>query len=712
MAFVGYRFLTTSMIEAQRVLFMSDADAKLQSLDAQIQALNKQLLSYTEIPAFQTIRYYQLTLNDAGVKQSIRSLELYFLALHQLQSEFRSISFVREDGTEWFRISDGAIQSVLNNLTHDLSIRRMLALEQSESHLLLNETQARTISWAMPVYTSATRRLGFLLVELDIDLFGQTIDQINRDDQVSIVVLDAEGKRLLPVAETIEHPIVLDWQLDRPLPLPGLGWRAQARAHQGVLLAQINRLDFIVRFLILPVATLLIAGLIALARKHRNAENRVHHLAYHDSLTGLLNRHEFEERLTEAVESARQGEIVHGVLYMDLDQFKLVNDTCGHAAGDELLRQLAAQLKAQVRGTDTLARLGGDEFALLLPNCPLDRVTTIADQILNVLTIFRFTWEGRLFDVGMSIGIVAVDKQTADKAEVMRLADMACYQAKELGRNRAHCYTRNDEAIKERQGEMQWVGRIKRALAEDRFMLDCQPIVTLHDAEPIINWELLVRMQEDGKTIYPGSFIPAAERFGVMPDIDRWVISHAMDQLERLYKARPQVQRHRFFINLSGASLSDDRFFPFLHGELRKRSFPKEAIVFEITETAAIANLQDVVDFVNEIRADGCCFALDDFGAGLSSFSYLSTIPIDFLKIDGSFVKNMLSDTMSYTIVDVINQIGHAAKIKTIAEFVESPEMHTVLVEMGIDYAQGFGIARPTSLLKEIEKKLDSNKVA
>ena len=430
-------------------------------------------------------------------------------------------------------------------------------------------------------------------------------------------------------------------------------------------------------------------------RAHRKAQEVIHHLAYHDALTGLTNRHEFETRITDLLTNPAHINTENVLLYIDLDQFKIINDTCGHVAGDELLKQLATLLSGAIRKIDTLSRLGGDEFGVLLINCDLEHATLIAQNILDIIKEFRFTWETKSFAIGASIGMVQFNGgMYQEMTAVLSAADMACYAAKDLGRNRIHIYNDDEAHILKRQGEMQWVSRINMALEDNRFVLYIQKIIGLGKNKPKFNLEFLVRMlDEDGELILPGAFIPAAERYNLMNQIDFWVIKNAFFAFAQMLKNNDAPEL--IFINLSGASLSDDRIFRFMREQVDITGIDPRRVCLEITETAAIANLSVAVHFMHEMKRQGFRFALDDFGAGLSSFSYLKTIPVDFLKVDGSFIRDMLDDEMDAAIVDSIQRIGHVAGLQTIAEFVESDTILAHLREIGFDYAQGYAIHTP-----------------
>ena len=440
--------------------------------------------------------------------------------------------------------------------------------------------------------------------------------------------------------------------------------------------------------------------------QHHSLARKLSWQASHDSLTGLVNRHEFEQQLAEAITSVRGQDHQHVLCYLDLDQFKVVNDTCGHVAGDELLRQLAALLHQRVRAADTLARLGGDEFGILLHQCSLDSACRIADGILKAIQSFRFAWQNNTFTVGVSIGLVPINLDSGDFNLVLSAADAACYAAKDQGRNRIHVYQADDRELLRQRGERQWVARISNALQENRFLLYQQIIVPIGETcegktvdGKIHHYELLVRLvSETGEIVPPMAFIPAAERYGLMPAIDRWVINHFFDNYAFLHPDPQSPQDILYTINLSGASLSDDRFLNFLREQFDRYAVPPQMICFEITETAAIANLARAVQLIGVLKQMGCYFALDDFGSGMSSFAYLKNLPIDYLKIDGYFIKNIVNDSIDSAMVECINRIGHVIGLHTIAEFVENDAILNRLKELGIDYAQGYGIGEPSLL--------------
>ncbi|MBZ0106849.1 MAG: EAL domain-containing protein [Sulfuricella denitrificans] len=417
--------------------------------------------------------------------------------------------------------------------------------------------------------------------------------------------------------------------------------------------------------------------------------------ASHDALTGLLNRREFEHQLSGLISNAITDHHQHALLYLDLDQFKVVNDTCGHAAGDELLRQLTLVLQTRVRENDMLARLGGDEFGVLLQRCPLGKAQILAEELIETIKAFHFCWGDKIFTIGASVGLVAITSESQDWASLLSHADTACYLAKERGRNRLQVYHADDEELAQRHNEMHWVGRIAKAYEEDRFRLFYQPIVPAAPGSmDLPHFEILVRMlDEEGKLVAPGVFIPAAERYNLMLTLDRWVVSNALNWLAA-HKGISMICA----INLSGQSMGDERFLDFVISQIRGTGVAPDNLCFEITETAAIGNLTKAVHFIGELKAMGCRFALDDFGAGLSSFAYLKNLPVDYLKIDGSFVKDMDRNETNNAMVEAINNIGHTMNIQTIAEFVENQAIFDRLKAIDVDFAQGYLIARPAPL--------------
>ncbi len=419
-----------------------------------------------------------------------------------------------------------------------------------------------------------------------------------------------------------------------------------------------------------------------------------------DELTGLLNRAGFEQRVATALASAAQHGRHHVLCYLDLDQFKVINDTCGHEAGDELLRRLGEVLPGCLRDCDTLARLGGDEFGVLLDGASLAQAQLLADRLRDTIEKFRFPWLNKVFSIGVSIGLAGIDADSDSVSQVLSAADTACFAAKDLGRNRIHVHHHEDGEIVRRHGEMEWVTQIQAALDNERLRLHLQHIQGLSPAADGDgrHYEVLLRMEaEDGSLISPERFLPAAENYHLSTRIDTWVFSKAFEYLSDIEVHRDD--RHLCCINLSGHTMTDAGFLHNVVTRLREAPHAANSVCFEITETAVIANLGLASHFIRSLKKLGCRFALDDFGSGLSSFAYLKNLPVDMLKIDGMFVRNITRDPIDLAFVRSINEIGHVMGKLTVAEFVEDADTLEALRGLGVDYAQGFHISRPAPLV-------------
>ncbi len=428
----------------------------------------------------------------------------------------------------------------------------------------------------------------------------------------------------------------------------------------------------------------------------RALQQRMAHLASHDPLTGLINRREFELRLADAIGESGRGRRPWALCYLDLDEFKLVNDTCGHSAGDELLRQLTSVLDARIAEEDTLARLGGDEFGILFADCEVDDAEHKAHAVIEAVKQYRFQWNEQVFEIAASIGIVPVSEHGGNLPELLSAADSACYVAKDRGRNQIHVSTAGDLAVLTRHSEMRWVERINRALEENRFRLYRQPIRSLRDTtgRPQLN-ELLLRLVDvDGNVVTPSQFITAAERYRMMPVIDLWVVGAALEMIGGLHDG-DELGRAVFTINLSGQSFGNAELHRLILRSLDRHAVPAHRVMFEITETAAIANLSQAIDFMNSLKERGCRFVLDDFGSGLSSFRYLRSLEVEYLKIDGELVRAIADDPIQREMVAAIHRIGESMGIQTIGEWVETAEIARTLSEIGVDYAQGYAVGHP-----------------
>ncbi|MGD8639366.1 MAG: EAL domain-containing protein [Gammaproteobacteria bacterium] len=440
----------------------------------------------------------------------------------------------------------------------------------------------------------------------------------------------------------------------------------------------------------------------------RELSRKLSYQASHDALTNVINRRAFEIQLTKIIKRARDNDEQHALLYLDLDQFKVVNDTCGHDAGDQLLIQITSLLQSKLGKPDTLARLGGDEFGILLRNCTLASAREFAETLLTSLKQFRFEWQSIHFQLGVSIGIAMIDKSSDNLVTAMSAADMACYVAKDTGRNRVHIYSHGNKELIRRRDEMQWMAKLTQALKENRFVLYRQPIAPLCTEQSHKDrYEFLLRLYDtEGSLILPSEFIPAAERYNFMPTLDRWVIRNAF-----AYIAEHTCDDECYSINLSGTSLNTNTLLRYIMQEYKKYDISPENICFEITETAAINNLTKVAKLVGELKKMGFKFALDDFGKGVSSFMYLSSLPVDYLKIDGEFVRNLLNNTVNHAIIWSINNIGRILGIQIIAEYVENEELHNALIDIGIDYAQGYEFGRPEPLFG-VEQTKEKKRIA
>jgi diguanylate cyclase (GGDEF)-like protein/PAS domain S-box-containing protein len=431
----------------------------------------------------------------------------------------------------------------------------------------------------------------------------------------------------------------------------------------------------------------------------RMMEREISYQATHDALTGLINRTEFESRLAFAIESTRQVSESHVLCQLDIDKLKIINDTCCHEAGDDMIRSVAGVLQGCLRDSDVLARIGGDEFGILLKNCTLEAAAEVVGGMLTAIREMDFRSCDRSFEVCVSVGVTPVTSSSGSLANIMSQMDLACYAAKDSGGDRYRVYASSDQNLVRRHEDMKWVSRLTDAIKSDRLVLYYQDIVpVVADADAGHHFEVLVRMLDvDGSIVPPDVFLPAAERYNLIASLDRWVVSHTFSWYARHLPASV-AGLDTISINLSGASVTDAGFLNFIKSELRIHEVPPAVVCFEITETAAIANLDAAAGFIGELKRLGCRFALDDFGSGLSSFSYLKNLPVDYLKIDGSFVKDMETDAIDCAMVSSIHQLGSVLGIKTIAEFVENDGILGKLAEIGVDYAQGYGIARPEPL--------------
>lgn len=454
--------------------------------------------------------------------------------------------------------------------------------------------------------------------------------------------------------------------------------------------------------IILTLISLLVGVLITLfvLRETSRKNSEIRFQASHDALTKLINRKEFESRLEAALEKSHTEGRLHALCFLDLDQFKVINDTCGHKAGDELLCQLTQVINKHIREHDTLSRLGGDEFGLLLEDCTLESAIEIAEGIIRVVNKYEFMWDEKIHHVGVSVGITPINRKTASVTKAMSEADIACYAAKDMGRNQLHVHELTDVQVKRMHKELSWVADIQNSLKDNRFKLYVQPIHTSTGKLPEIRmYEILLRLKDDeGNVSSPGNYIPAAERFGLMRDVDQWVVEQVMQTLG----AMPNTDNICLFVNLSANTLSDKSFCDYILKLMDEHKVNGNSICFEITETAAIRNIRQAIDFIKTLKQTNCFFALDDFGTGMSSFSYLKDLPVDYIKIDGSLVTDIHNNNVSHAMVAAINEVGNVMKIETIAEHVENEMIMLRLHEIGVNFVQGFhfGMPKPIETLR------------
>lgn len=486
----------------------------------------------------------------------------------------------------------------------------------------------------------------------------------------------------------IENPLCIN------LPPTSTG---KPKKNRECILTRRGKHEFIIDYSVAPIRNHQnqIIGSVLIFRdvtEQRKLTEKLTYQATHDSLTGLLNRNEFEKRLRKILKSFRQHDI-HTLLFLDLDQFKTINDTCGHGAGDDLLRQVTALLNSKLRTRDTLARLGGDEFGVILEHCPEQEALQIANALRELVQDFRFQWQDKTFSIGVSIGLYSINRANQTLEDVLQAADNGCMVAKVQGRNQVQIY-REENSTAQDNDEAEWLPRIQSAIANRDLCLYFQPIVAIsHTSNLKEHGEILVRLYgEKNQLILPNSFLPIAERYHQMIEIDRWVIKESLELINIRLKKQ---SRGMYVINLSAHALSNEDFLDYVVDHLNQQTFHPSNICFEITENIALADLQRAVEFIIALKNLGCHFSMDNFGGNLSSFSYLKNIPIDYLKINGQLIRNLRNDTVDRAMIESINHIAHHMKLETIAEWVEDIQTLQLLEEIGIDYVQGYGLAKP-----------------
>jgi diguanylate cyclase (GGDEF)-like protein len=582
---------------------------------------------------------------------------------------------------------------------------RLKGMQLAADRPAFNQQQQRFRSHTEQYRKASTRLAGMALDEQERAIYRelQQLTESARGYQEHVITLVGKGAAVGEVSLAQDKADLLQAQivgkLDQLLQLEQQH-RQAALASLGLQHAGARKQLFT-----LTGIALLLSMLVAWAT-YRHVTGKERQLAYHtshDSLTGLINRREFERRVDGSIQHAKSQAACHALLYLDLDQFKVINDTCGHAAGDELLQQLAQLLRGAVRQRDTLGRLGGDEFGMLLENCPLNKAVEIATGLLKTIDAFQYTRDEHTFTPRTSIGVVPIDRNSTGIAGVMRAADSACYIAKEAGRNQVQIAQLGDRRMQERHGEMQWVSRLTRALEENRFALYFQPIVACASRiKPGKHVEILLRLiADDGTIVRPGAFLPAAEKYNLAAGIDRWVITSAMQWLaENTSDGNWPVT---VSINLSRQTLANPDMLKFVIDTMDATGIRPEQVIFEVAETAVTTNITQATSFMLTLRGCGFRFTLDDFGSGLSSFTYLKKLPVDFLKIDGNLIRDILSDPVDYAMVKSINELGQLLGKDTVAKHVETLETAEVLRRLGVNHAQGHAYARAEPLKNFIQ---------
>ena len=590
-------------------------------------------------------------------------------------------------GRALFRTPDAVARSFLGLCAEWLGMR----LTRSHQQAVIDEQRAR--------HAREQRRAQITLASIGDGVLTVAPDgRIDYANPVAAQLLDRpyDALRDRPVGEVLRLEDETDGR-----PVDPLAGDSRDPGHGDLVLRQPDDTLQPVQLTVTPVQDIdgTPRGHVLVLRDVTEVREALQHMAYrssHDDLTGLCNRRRFEQLLEQALHQARGGGCEHVLCYLDLDQFKLINDTRGHWAGDEMLRQVAGMLRSIMRPQDHLARLGGDEFGILMQDCDIEQGSRMAVDIASEIAGMRFFWEDNVFALSASLGVVAVDATAESTEQLLRHADTACYAAKDSGRNQVRVYTPQDSDLADRTGEMHWVSRIPQAIERGEFELWSQPVLALQDG-PAAYHELLLRLRDaQGNPVSPGIFIPAAERFDLMGQLDRWVAETALQWLQQCQTRGQELPV--IGINISGTAMSSEAFPEFLLEAVRNAGVPGDRLCFEITETAAVSNLTRTARFMQELRALGCRFALDDFGSGLSSFTYLKSLPVDYLKIDGSFVKDIEHDPIDLAMVRAIHELSGIVGLTTIAEHVENDRIGARLRDLGIPFGQGYGLAMPRPL--------------
>ncbi|MCC3454421.1 EAL domain-containing protein [Microcoleus sp. PH2017_08_TRC_O_A] len=626
------------------------------------------------------------------------------------------INYRKDGSTYWVELNSVPVADESGNLTHWVSVQRDISDRKRMEQAFFKEKELAQVT---------LQSIGDAVIATDSHGYISTLNPV-AEKLTGWSTSEAKGLPLAGVLRIVDETTRMPIENIAQIAL--YEGRIVDQGHNSLLIARHNR-EFAIDHCVAPIhaSNGTIVGAVVVFRDVTQVRTQARQLTWqatHDPLTQLVNRHEFEYQLEHALHSSQGYGQEHVMLYLDLDRFKIVNDTSGHVAGDELLRQVSQLLKSNIRKTDILARLGGDEFAVLLYNCPPEQGLDVAKLLLQNIQEFRFAWQDKTFAIGVSIGLVAINRKTVSTSAVLSAADLACYAAKNKGRNRVQVYQPGDRELIKQHGETQWVVEINQALEDNRFRLYSQPIVHLRELPTTgTHCEILLRLQlQTGQLVSPMAFIPAAERYNLMHAIDRWVIRTLFSNLSQIFTANLLVQNHGaddnivtlpaccplsnsqasfdkysslYAINLSGDSINEEKFIDFIQEQFSLYQIPPEIICFEITETVAIANLSKAACLIWKLKELGCQFALDDFGSGMSSFAYLKNLPVDYIKIDGNFIKNLAENPIDIVMVEAITKIAHAMGIKTIAEYVESQAVMDKLKELGVDYGQGYYLGKP-----------------
>lgn len=585
------------------------------------------------------------------------------------------------------------LENDINNMSSALEIAKLKEQQRAQDELFIEKNKAQI----------TLESIGEGVITTDINGIVTYINPA-AENLLGITVSAAEGLHINQVflvkyfsdKKPIKYPIATCLMDGKPI-----------HHETPLLLFGANDTEFVIRDTATPIRTRSgkITGMVLVFHDFTHIQNISDQLTYqasHDELTGLFNRREFEKQLTTILEEIEHTNEEHSICYIDLDYFKIINDTCGHFAGDQALKEISRIIHNNIRKNDVLARLGGDEFGVIFRNCPFKKAFDISSTIKDKIKDYKFTWEQHVFDVGASIGMTTISNEQQTLSELMIQADTACYVAKDKGRNYVHVYHGEDESQLKRSGELHWLQRVNLALDKNSFELFCQLILPEATKSKPCIYEILIRMKdENGSLVLPLDFLPAAEQYKLMPKIDRWVFQEFISILEHIeFNDMKHHQRPMFSINLSGQSLCNEGFLEYIISLLETSPIPNEVLIFEITETAAIENYTQASRFISILKEMGCKFALDDFGSGLSSFRYLKELPVDYLKIDGNFIRDIENNPVNQSIVHSVTNIAKSMELTTIAEFVETEDSRHLLKNYNIDYLQGYAIEMPVPLAK------------